>query len=478
MSASDSGLVIIAAPIVLTVGAVSMAAAGISAMAEKYRSYRLEQAEEEECRKQQELQAIIALAEENRREYEDILRERINEEETRKSSEKSLKDAARRQLLEEQRTRERLREEIISQMEKMDKAVEAFEGEFGRDYKVREMSDTIHQSFEMFGSGVQLLEELQDLIFVIIPGMAQEKRKEARAADIDRRLGKVEADSFRVKDTSEEFVSLYTGNEKTQKEAGKTPWESFTERIRAVAQVEAAYYESEAAQMLEEAEATAPARRNFYIQKHQRRLHDLEDRALEYMKLHRQMSDQGLDDLYLYIAMAKKLGIEPQYSEEDLSDPYLVADMREETQKLVEEYKKRKERQYVTNAFTVVMKRHNLVFENMDVSDDEMTQIEYSMDRQTGVRITRSESGAFEMQFQGKSKGESVSMDERRSITEKAKHFCSLLPSITKELEEEFGISFEQTSLQPPSEENIEIRKEGSLTRVERAGALKTMKMK
>ena len=65
-----------------------------------------------------------------------------------------------------------------------------------------------------------------------------------------------------------------------------------------------------------------------------------------------------------------------------------------------------------------------------------------SMDEQTGVRITRAQSGAFEMQFQGKSKGESASLDEKRSITEKARHFCSILPSITKELEEELQLYF------------------------------------
>ena len=478
MSSADSGVIILAAPVVVTVGAVSLAAAGISALAEKYKSYRLEKAEETEAQKKSELEKIIALAEQNRAEYESIIEERIREEESRRSSEETLKNAAKTQLEEETRARENLEKEIHTQMENMERALKAFEGEFGKDQRILEMAETIRRSEKMFGCSSQLLQELNDFVMVVLPGVAGDKRKEKHIAQIDQRLGRIEADSFHTVDTSETFVSLYTGEETSGKEKVKTPWEKFMQRIRFVSEVEAAYYESEASQMLEEAEKIAPARQNFYVQKNQRRLSELEERATEFMAQRRQTSDKALDDLYLYISIARKLGIEPGYSEEDLSDPYLVEDMRKETEELVEEYKERRERQYVTNAITVVMKRHNLTFVDMNVSEDGSTQIEYSMDQQTGVRITRAQSGAFEMQFQGKSKGESASLDEKRSITEKARHFCSILPSITKELEEEFGISFAQTSLQPPNAENIEIRRDSSSARMRGAKALKKMEMK
>lgn len=478
MSSADSGVVAIEAPVVIAVGAVSLAAAGITALAEKYRSYRREKAEEEESQKKSELEQIIALAEKNRAEYESIISERISEEETRRSSEEVLQNAAKTQLEEEVRAREELEKEIRIQMESMEQALRAFEGEFGKDERILEMAETIRRSEKMFGYSSQLLQELQDFMLVILPGVAKDKREEKRADQIDRRLGRIEAESFRTVDTSETFVSLHTGGETTRKEESRTPWEEFTRRIRAVAEVEGAYFESEASQMLEEAEKVAPARRNYYIQRNQRKLSELEERSKEFMGQRRQISEKALDDLCLYLSIAGKLGIEPQYSEEDLDDPFAVEDMRKETEELVEEYTKRRERQYVTNAITVVMKRHNLTFVDMSVSEDGTTEIEYSMDQQTGVRITRAQSGAFEMQFQGKSKGESASLDEKRSITEKARHFCSILPSITKELKEEFGISFEQTALQPPNAENIEIRRDTSLAGRRGARALKKMEMK
>lgn len=478
MSSADSGVAVIDGPIVVAVGVVSLAAAGISALAEKYKSYRLEKAEEAEAQKKSELEQIIALAEQNRAEYESIIEERIREEESRRSSEETLRNAAKTQIEEEARARENLEKEVHTQMENMERALKAFEGEFGKDQRILEMAETIRRSEKMFGCSTQLLQELNDFVLAVLPGVAGDKRKEKHIAQIDRRLGRIEVESFRTVDTSETFVSLYTGEETGAKDEVKTPWEKFMQRVRFVADVEAAYYESEASQMLEEAEKITPARQNYYIQKNQHRLSELEDRAAEFMAQRRKISGKALDDLYLYISIAKKLGIEPVYSEEDLSDPYLVEDMRAETEELIEEYKARRERQYVTNAITVVMKRHNLEFVNMDVREDGSTQIEYSMDQQTGVRFTRAQSGAFEMQFQGKSKGDSASLDEKRSITEKARHFCSILPSITKELEEEFGITFEQTSLQPPNAENIEIRKDTSLTRVQGARALKKMEMK
>ena len=44
MSAADSGLMIIAAPVAVTIGAVALAAAGISAAAENYRQFRFDKA--------------------------------------------------------------------------------------------------------------------------------------------------------------------------------------------------------------------------------------------------------------------------------------------------------------------------------------------------------------------------------------------------------------------------------------------------
>ena len=116
-------------------------------------------------------------------------------------------------------------------------------------------------------------------------------------------------------------------------------------------------------------------------------------------------------------------------------------------------------------------------FEDMTINEHGALEMEYTMDEQSGIRITRSESGAFEMQFQGRSSAASASLDEKRRITEKARHFCSILPEITEELEEEYGITFEQTALQPPIEENIEIRQSKNAKRVEKAKTLKTMKM-
>ena len=478
MSSSDSGIIIVALPVVVTIGAVSLAAAGISALAEKYRSSRLEKAEAEEAQKKSELQKINAIAEKNQAEYENIIHERICEESRRKSSESRIKDAARRQHFEELQAREILEEKIRSQIENMDREVQSFEKELGQEQKIREMCDTIHQSEKMFGYSKQLLQDIEDFVYVILPETAKEKRKDMRTAKIDRRLARIEVESFQISDTSEKFVSLFIGDDGSKVEEFRTPWDNFMERIYAVVAVEAAYYESEASELLNKAKAIAPASRNFFVQQNQIRLGELEDRSMEYKNQQKLLFEQKLDDLYLYLSISKKLGLEPRYSKENLKNSYLVADMREETARLIEEYKKRKERQYVTNALTVVMKRHNLTFENMDVGEDGITHIEYSIDKQTGVRITRSEFGAFEMQFQGKSKGESASMDEKRTILEKAKHFCHILPTITEELEKEFGISFEQTSLQPPDIENIEIRKDRSLTRNERVKVLKTKNLK
>ena len=478
MSASDSGVMILAAPVIVVVGTVAVAAAGITAAAEHYKKFRFDAAHAVELEKQAKLDFIAGLADKNREEYEAILEARAQDEAGRRSDEDRLLDSARSQIRDEQLERSRIEKEIRLQIEHLDEAVRAFETEFGADYKLREMAQTIHRSQEMFGDGTLLLEELQDLLFIILPGMTEERREEKKIAELEKRFDRIASENTQIHDTSQSFVSLHTGVEEEEQTIRKTPWERFTERVRAVAAVEGNYFETSAAELLEMAEAVQPGRQNFFIQQHQNELHELEERAEEYRSLQKTVSEESKEAFCMYLAMAEKLGIEPRYTEDDLANEYLLSEMRDETEMLAEEYKRRRERQYTVNAFTVVMKRHHLVFENMDVNSFGLEEVEYSMDEQTGVRITRAQTGAFEMQFQGKSKGTSASLDEKRSITEKAKHFCSMLPSIKQELEEEFGITFEQTDLQPPLLENIEIHQSRQSSRVEAAKALKTMQMK
>ena len=478
MSSADSGVVILAAPVILTVGAVAMAGAAISAAAEKYRRYRQDQTSAEELRRKLELDHITDLALKNQLEYDAELEGRASEESSRREKEDLARDAAQAQVREELQAEARIRQEIEKKVHQMDLAIKAFEAEFGESAQLREMAGTLHHSEQLFGDSGQLVQELDDMIYLIIPGMSEERREERHTKQVQGMFAEIAYRNKRVDDTSEEFVSLHRGDREKKQTAGKTPWESFTERLKAVAAVEEAYFETEAAEMLEEAEAVAPARRNFFIQQHEQELMEMEERAAEYQGQQQSLSEKVMDDFCLYLAMARKLGVEPRFTEADLTDEYALASMREETEILTDRYRKSRERQYTVNAFTTVMKRHNLVFESMTVADDGRTDIEYSMDHQTGVRISRSDSGAFEMQFQGKSRGETVSTDERRSITEKAKHFCTLLPEIVEELDKEFGITFEQTALQPPSAENIEIRSAAGSARRERARAAKTMKMK
>jgi hypothetical protein len=258
----------------------------------------------------------------------------------------------------------------------------------------------------------------------------------------------------------------------------KTPWEAFMERLQAVAELEKLHFETDAEEMLEEAQAVAPNRRNFFLQQNQLRLQELEERAEEFKDQQEQISDKTIEDFCSYLAITRKLGLEARFARSDLYDPYTVGEMRRETEELLEQYKKQKEREYTANAFSTVMKRHNLRFENMTLDEHGRTHLEYSIDQQAGIRITKSDSGAFAMQFQGTSQGSSASMDEKRSMVEKAKHFCSLLPSIVQELEEEFGISFEQTALQPPEIEHIEIKQSTKSARKETARTGKAMQMK
>ena len=318
MSSSDSGVIILAMPVILTVGAVTMAGVAISAAAEKYKRLRQDQTSAEELRRKLELDQITYLAETNQREYDKELEGRAAEEKSRREKEELARDAAQAQMREELLAEAGIRQEIENKIHQMDLAIKAYEAEFGESAQLREMAGTLHHSEQLFGDSVQLVQELDDMIFQIIPGMSEEQRKEHHSKQVQGMFAEIAYRNKRVDDTSEEFVSLYRGDRKKKQTVGKTPWESFTARLKAVSAVEEAYFESEAAELMEEAEAVTVARRNFFIQQHEQQLMEMEERAAEYQGQQRTLSDKVMNDFFLYLAMARKLGIEPGFTEEDL----------------------------------------------------------------------------------------------------------------------------------------------------------------
>lgn len=477
MSASDSGLVVVALPVVAVIGAVSLTAAGVTKAAEKYRRFRFDKATVEQLESKARLDFLNSLADANRKEYQALLSARAEEEASRRSQEER-RFALQSQLRESRSGRLQTEAEIRLLIGRMEQAVREYEAEFGEEQRLRDMAETIRYSQNMFGNGVELLQELNDLLFVVIPCMAEEKREQRAAARLEEHYNGIVSEHFRVVDTSKEFVSLRVGETTDSGATRKTPWEQFVAQVQAVAKLEALHYETDASKLLEEAENVAPSRRNYYIQQNQLRLLELEERAEEYRKQQEQLSEKTVEDYCSYLAITRKLGLQARYSRSNLSDPCLLSEMRRETETLLEQYRKQMERQYTAHAFSVVMKRHKLSFENMDLDGHGRLHLEYAMDQHSGIRISRSESGAFEMQFQGKSRGANASLDEQRSFVEKATHFCTLLPSISRELEEEFGITFEQTALQPPSLEHIEITQSKTSSRPEVARTIKAMQMK
>lgn len=478
MSSFESGLVILTAPVKLAAGTVSLAAAAISAAAEKYRKYRLEQAEEVEQKSKEELDQISGVAQANREQYEETVKRRTTEEDSRRIREQLAEDAARKRVLDKSMEAEKLEQEIQDKIAHMEKSIKAFETEFGQNIELRKMDDTIRQSRRMFGSSQQLVQQLDDLVNEVIPGMAREYRLKEQNNRLERSLKQHALNGMQTMDTSEDFVSLASPRTADRKESAKSPWDRFMERVQAVAQVESAYFESDAAQILKEAKSIGSERRNLFILQHDEQLTDMEEKASEYRKQQEYATEQIRNEYFMYTAVAKNLGLEPRFTLEELTDKNKLSSMRQEAEELMQQYRLICERQYTVNAFTKVMERHHLTYENMTVEEDGRTKIEYSMDEQAGVRITRSNSGAFEMQFQGKSRTNTVSMDERRRVTEKAKHFCSLLPEIARELDEEYGITFQQTEVQPPDTENIEFRTEESSKRPEKARTYKAMELK
>ena len=63
------------------------------------------------------------------------------------------------------------------------------------------------------------------------------------------------------------------------------------------------------------------------------------------------------------------------------------------------------------------------------------------------------------MEIEGQYSGSSVTSNDRRKSTAAARHFCSLLPDIERELRDEFGLVFKNISTEEPDEDRIVMKR-------------------
>lgn len=359
--------------------------------------------------------------------------------------EQAAQDTADRQLATASAQRRIMERRARTLMEATVRKVEEAE-QAGESGALREQLHVLQNALELYGATEQLCSRLEAFDQYLIQRPSQPEVGSAEKTPA------IQAD---LQDRSREFVSLHSERSAPVSRT-LSPWPRFLERLRVVCEVQEPLGESAAQVLLEQAMQVPAEQQNWFLLSHQAELTDMEEAAAEILAV-QQAATQRQNRLWQeYRAVCLLSNIQPNLPEK--SDGVRL---EQETQRLFTAYKKQKEQEYVTNAFTQVLERYGIEFDTMETTAEGTLHLEYSISSGAQLCVSRSEAGSFEMEFAGVTSGQNPSMEERRQVTEQAKSFCSLLPQIAQELKDR-GVLFDQVALQQPDEQNVRIRQRRS----------------
>ncbi len=399
---------------------------------------------------QQEIGSIQAQLRANEQAQNAMLLERSNREKNRLIVEAGMAETVTERQQKAEARRQAMREEVQALLIAAEDQLTLLDNTLPEKHALADKVKCMKDSIQLFGATEQSLETVKVLARVTVPNaimqvnQAKEQQRLERIAHEDLRV------SGAVVDQSLRFVSLNV--QAAEKKEIERPWDLFVGRVRALAAHQTTYGLSGAKAMMAEMESLAPDKQNLFMLKHRDQVRCWEEEIAAFISTTEENEEKQHELYDAYAALFNACaGIN--------SAPMLPSDtkydqLRLEHDRLMGVYLKQRNQQYFENAFRKVFEEHGLIFETVSIDDKQNMQIEFSMDQDAGVRIMRSPAGAFDMVFYGNSAGQQVSQDQRRKVTEKAHDFCSMMPSISQELQKR-GINFQQQWVQEPTEEAI-----------------------
>ena len=326
--------------------------------------------------------------------------------------------------------------------------IEAMEDAPEKEGLLETLAD-MQQSVERFGVTASNIEHIRTLVRETIPAALMRVHDEQEKERIEQEL----RDRVRVKSTvadeSIDFVSMKVAQQ--QKKTQTRPWDLFVSRVRAMAAAQDEFGGFGAEDMLEEIESVAPGMQNLFMMQNEETLAQWEEEAAAFAASVEQTKAQHSELYTSYLRVHRIYG--EAFALPLLSESEGISRINSEMTRIENLLVERRKREYLETSFREVFGAHGLTFESM-AAEEQTLHIEFAVDEESGVRVSRSESGAFEMVFIGKSASPAVSSDQRRRVCEKAKKFCDLMPAISADLEAR-GILFDQRILLEAQEEAI-----------------------
>lgn len=407
--------------------------------------YRRRQAIVGQC--QQELQQAQQAVAQNRAAWKTMLDNRTRKQVQLVEQEQRLSDEATAQVLRADAQRKARAGQVQRLLHYAEEEVRRCEAA-GANGVLHEHLQTMQNAVSLFGATQQIQQQLELFLQEEIPAVREQVRQDTEQRRMEQVMQQKLPVHSNVKDESMQFVSLQT-TVQAGLESYTSPWQTFVQRLQTLCLEQETLGESRAGEILAEAEKTEPGQRNLFLLKHQAEVEALERSCAGLQEACRMRQEQKRQLQDRYLALCMLCQVSPT-----LPDDTAETELERECSVLLAQYQNEKECQYVTNTFSEVLESFGIDFESMQTDANGQMQMQYHISAQAALQITRSDAGAFEMQFTGMTEGEQPSLDEKRQVVEQAHSFCKRLPEIAAALRER-GIVFDQVAIQQPTEETV-----------------------
>lgn len=297
------------------------------------------------------------------------------------------------------------------------------------------------------------LEELQREIEGHEAAMHQEMqhKRNYRASLMEIRIALEKPERVAI----EKGLSLEVENAAEQnREKQRSVTEVFAEKLQKIMASEQAKKLYSAKKMAREFEETPPARKAVFAVEHMKTADQFLEQLKSQEKAKEANMEAGRKAVIRYVALCEQAGIVP--NEELAKSQEMTEPLRLKIEELEKELPEIAKRNYVKKAYSEVMSRFDIQFQDSE-NQAGIQMLRYRVD-DSDLYLSEAGNGIVTMEVEGTYAGNEPSMDDKRKAYRTNKKVCSLVQKIQDALAEDYKIYIRIQQREEPEEATIPMK--------------------
>lgn len=343
------------------------------------------------------------------------------------------------------------------------RSLEAMVNSFETVYQERPVA---REKIKEFRTKLSATEQAQALEAEITAYQEKERNEERRAIEQIRneerkQLMKSEKVSVEMVQGKQKQGFIALGGLQKRK-TGKTPnnpWEGFEAQIKSLLELPEMKFKEELNELLQDLTACPTEQRDYYAEQHKKDLSEIIEQQHKMMLDRQKYLEEYQENLNQYLAICELLHEKPDeiYLNPQL-DGTMLDRLKEEYNRVWKKYVESQQQQYIEQALRKTFEKYGIEYMgSTEKKELRETSMSFALDKSgfSEIVVTQNGSKGLQTQYQANVSSKNPSEDEKKQAAEAAKKTCGLIDRVIEELKNEYGIEFEMTEREEPSEEQI-----------------------